>query len=446
MWISGTRYSPENFVGYAASMSQQGKLTIPRALDGTLLDVFSELASKYEASSLSISILGLQNSFDPRRVEGVAVATALRDKNSTLIRNVSLHIGSQSIHFRRGGPESGVFDEIDVSSSNNPAPDPIKSIEIMSALASKLKAVDPQRKISGTKNDAQAQLEALHNSILQSLERAATDQIKSNSEHLRELETEFADKRKALDAQLADRQKEMETWQRERSAEIETATANLRKREAELDDRQNTHARRALQQNIGAKLKNRQEQFNLTKGTRKLRWPIHALSVFLLCVLGGLLSWFSGQTLDLIREWQANPEAGGGVALLYVIGRNVTLAAAFVGTAFFYLRWMNKWFEQHSEAEFVIKRLELDVDRASWVVETALEWQAQVKEPMPKGLLSGVSRNLFDVGASQQPQLLTPADQLASAILGTAATKVRIHTDNAEVELDPSKMAKRVAG
>lgn len=424
-------------------MSQQGKLIIPRAHDGTLLDVFSELASTYGASSFSIAIIGLNNSFDPRKPEGEAVAKALRDKNSTLIRYASLHIDSQSIQFKRGSPESGLFDEVEISSSNNPSPDPIKSIEIMSALAGKLKAVDPQRKISGIRNVAQAQLEALHNSILQTLERAATDQIKSNSEHLRELESEFAEKRKSLDAQLSDRQKEMEAWQRERSAELEAESAKLRKREAELDDRQNTHARRALQQNIGAKLKDRQAQFNLTKGTRKLRWPIHALSVSLLCVFGGLLAWLSGQTLDLIREWQAGPASSSGFALVYVIGRNAALAAAFVATAFFYLRWMNKWFEQHSEAEFIVKRLELDVDRASWVVETALEWQAQVKEPMPKGLLSGVSRNLFDVGPGQQPQLQTPADQLASAILGTAATKVKIHAGNTEVELDPSKMAKR---
>ncbi len=129
--------------------------------------------------------------------------------------------------------------------------------------------------------------------------------------------------------------------------------------------------------------------------------------------------------------------------LFYLIGRSITLAAAFVGTAFFYLKWLNRWFEQHSEAEFLIKKMELDIDRASWVVETAFEWNHQVDEPMPDILMTGISRNLFEGASRSGDDVKNPADELASALFGSAAAKVKLNNSGqADIEIDPSKLAK----
>jgi hypothetical protein len=47
-----------------------------------------------------------------------------------------------------------------------------------------------------------------------------------------------------------------------------------------------------------------------------------------------------------------------------------------------------------ADEEFRLKRISLDVDRAIWVVETALEWQEQ-KQTIPPQLLEQLSRDLF---------------------------------------------------
>jgi hypothetical protein len=57
----------------------------------------------------------------------------------------------------------------------------------------------------------------------------------------------------------------------------------------------------------------------------------------------------------------------------------------------------------HASAEFLLKQFELDIDRASWVVETAMEWHRDQQAEIPAPLLEGITRNLFsDRGDSMQ--------------------------------------------
>lgn len=423
-----------------------GKLKIPRVTDGKLLDVFLGLAKEHKAQSVHLSAFGIQHGFDPRAGDWAAVVETLRARNSSLIQNASLSFPDLSISFTRGADgSSGVYDEVQFSSNGNqPSLDAPTRLQIVGTITDEFKAIDTRLAIGGPATEAQAQLEALHNSILQRLEQAATEQIRRNSEFAEQLEKQQDEKRKALEAEFAAKRSALEDWDRDRKAEYEAAGARLKQRESELDDRQNTHARRALQDRLKAGIAARQQQFSLTSGTRRLRWPIHGLCIALVGLFGGLLYWSSGQTLELLKAWQ--PGAGGSSfrpEFFYVFGRSITLAAAFVGTAFFYLRWMNRWFEQHSEAEFLIKKMELDIDRASWVVETALEWNHQVKEAMPEALMTGISRNLFDGAGKGTDDTKNPADELASALFGSAATKVKLNNSGqAEVEIDPTKLAK----
>jgi hypothetical protein len=112
-----------------------------------------------------------------------------------------------------------------------------------------------------------------------------------------------------------------------------------------------------------------------------------------------------------------------------------------VGSILFYIRWQNRWFEQHSLAEFHLKQLELDMERASWIVETSLEWNDAKGNTIPTELLESLSRNLFSVQNEKVDNLIHPADQLASAIMGTASM-VKLKTGNAELEIDPRKLKK----
>lgn len=100
---------------------------------------------------------------------------------------------------------------------------------------------------------------------------------------------------------------------------------------------------------------------------------------------------------------------------------------------------MNRWFEQHASAEFLLKQFELDIDRASWVVETAMEWRRDQNAEIPTSLLEGITRNLFaDGGDSAQAH--SAADDLASALVGNAS-QLKVKLGNNELNFDRKGLA-----
>ncbi|WP_447599975.1 hypothetical protein [Nitrospira sp. Nam80] len=92
----------------------------------------------------------------------------------------------------------------------------------------------------------------------------------------------------------------------------------------------------------------------------------------------------------------------------------IAIAAAII----FYIRWNNEWFSLHSNEEFRLMRLDLDIDRASWVFEMASEWKDDKGSELPADLIDKLSRNLFvqDAGNNRHPK--HPSEDLASALWG----------------------------
>lgn len=56
-----------------------------------------------------------------------------------------------------------------------------------------------------------------------------------------------------------------------------------------------------------------------------------------------------------------------------------------------------------------MKRLDLDIDRASWLVEMVMEWKEQKGTEIPEELLTRLSRNLF-IEDGPKEECLHPAE------------------------------------
>ena len=95
-------------------------------------------------------------------------------------------------------------------------------------------------------------------------------------------------------------------------------------------------------------------------------------------------------------------------------------AIALVALVIYYIRWNDLWFRQHADEEFRLKRLDLDIDRASWVVEMALEWSAEKNTGIPQELIDRLTRNLFE-GGGLSGEAKHPSQDLASALLGASS-------------------------
>jgi hypothetical protein len=173
---------------------------------------------------------------------------------------------------------------------------------------------------------------------------------------------------------------------------------------------------------------NREQKFSLTKNTRGLRAPIHVAMGILIVFLLGANGWYVREVAQIDLS-----QAVFAVAAWLLI-RQGLLILALVGAILYYVRWMNRWFEDHADAEFRLKQFQLDIDRASWVVETALEWRRLENSEIPAPLLEGITRNLFsnpDLTANDQ----TAVDDLASALVGNASA-VRVKLGENEISLD----------
>ncbi len=81
------------------------------------------------------------------------------------------------------------------------------------------------------------------------------------------------------------------------------------------------------------------------------------------------------------------------------------------------------------------------MERASWLVETSLEWKDAKGTAIPPELLESLSNNLFTSEKEKIDPLQHPSDQLASALLGSASA-IKLKAGDSSLEIDPKKLAK----
>lgn len=240
------------------------------------------------------------------------------------------------------------------------------------------------------------------------------------------------------DALAAGRQKNAEELTSEREKlgqEIDGKAQALREREEaltkrlqEIDDRASHHVRRELRGSMMQELKGRSEKFELTPGTRKLRQPIAAtLAVLSSGLLAGAI--YYGYLLNEVIATKEFSSTG----FAYLAAKQLLFSAGFFSVVWYAIKWNDKWFREHAEEEFRAKTLQLDIERASWVVETALAWKQERGTDIPPGILDRISQNLFErsKNAPTESGAITICDLLGSA----SKVKARLG-DQAEIEFD----------
>jgi hypothetical protein len=228
-----------------------------------------------------------------------------------------------------------------------------------------------------------------------------------------ELENEFERRRQDIENETQALRAQLASESARRNQELDQRDAELKTRVAAVDDREAKHVRRKIREDMQRELAKRAESFQLTEGTRRLRSPVFWFALLLLATFGIGLAFYSWETLRFLGT-------DNTAALIAVALRQAAAAAGFGTTAVFFIRWNNRWFEQHASEEFKLKRLALDLDRASWVVELVSEWKEEKGTEIPVDLLHRLTANLFH-DTSREEQALHPADQLATALLGTSA-------------------------
>lgn len=418
-------------------MSDQ-RIKIPRAADKSLIGCFKELAELTGINQVNISALGfIAIGNVDLSSESHEIVDLLIKKNSAIIDTISMNYLGLSISFHRGGSsqpqdKSGIFDEILFRQNNQGTVESAIAIEIVTTINRKLKAFDPKRSSTGS-TDEQAQFDAIHISNIERLESLNENLVKNTHDYRIQLDSEFGVKVDKLEETAEENRKKLEAEYVAKVELLKVEIEELDNKRKELDDSSNTHARREIRRDILKEIKSRQSKFSLTQGTNNLRKPIAILMLGLVTIFVALSAISIKEFYDVLQGDDLNKILIAGI-------KQAIYSAGAIGSVIYMIRWMNRWFELHSQSEFELKHFELDMERASWIVETSLEWQDAKGTAIPPELLDRLSNNLFTREKENIDPLQHPADQLASALMGSASA-VKLKAGDSSIEIDPRKLA-----
>jgi Skp family chaperone for outer membrane proteins len=301
----------------------------------------------------------------------------------------------------------------------------------------------------------------------------------------RQLENVFEqtiDLRAKLDEQINEKetnlQKKFDDQSEIAAAEIQKVKEELNREKEQLearkkllDDSDNTFARRQIRDRMLADVSERVQNFGVSNATMSARSPVAkgmvVLGVFLmamaffasyeiadsksvvtassnnalvqtpaLAITNSATASASRPSATTPMPLVANPTQWNVERLLLWL-RLTLLTFGAVATLIYYIRWQNQWATNFASTEQGLKQFHLDVNRANWVVETCLEWRKENESDIPPELVASLTRGLF-VSRDSQIQVLHPADELASAIMGTAS-KLSLDIGGNKLEIDKPK-------
>jgi hypothetical protein len=267
------------------------------------------------------------------------------------------------------------------------------------------------------------------------LETVSSELLFNTQRRLAELDAEFQKRVAKLDQDVAAQRAQLQSEFDAKDTELKQRDEAIKTRESEFETRESKYLRRGLRKEMLERLTALSQKFELTQGTRQLRWPVAIFTIILMAFFATMTVLSFTQTGAIIKT------AGEDISKLswWQVGflgfKQLGFAAAFLGGAWFFIKWNDRWFRQHADAEFMFKQLELDINRASWVVEMALEWKDEQGLELPPELLERLTRNLFKQSSQDSDGIEAPPD-LASVLLGSAATLKIKAPSGAEVELD----------
>ncbi|RWF50675.1 MAG: hypothetical protein EOS46_02860 [Mesorhizobium sp.] len=411
-------------------MSSQ-QFDVPRVRDRDVFKFFAKVGQLIGAETINISEVGTYSSSPLQLSDSDQLSNSYFSTSSIFSiyeANTNNLSGSFSINLTRlaSGPD-GVTDRLTINNSQKDSIPP-NAIHEINSLVSETFTAGPEPFVGLFHN--QKTFTALiksHQNMLAQLQNTATRVTENIAEAHVRLENEFAKRASQLDEDVQKRAAKLEeTAEAERKSLREREDA-LVVRSRDLDERDNTTARRAQHATLKSRIAERGSKFVITQETKKARLPIHLGASAACAVILGFLVYYASAITSL--------PADASVALIVATSvKPVGLTVALLGLVAWYLRWMNRWFERHADTEFYLKQFELDIDRANWVVETALEWKEKQEKAIPEGLLDSISRNLFTKTERDEDADMHPADYLASAILGRASG-VTLKLPGAEVAM-----------
>jgi hypothetical protein len=420
-----------------------------RDLQKLLTELHAELVGVEQALRVKVTTLGHSiGAVDFPSQENPAWRNLIQS-DTTAIEQLSFSIGGVQVNYWRGGqqdPKSGYTDEFSVSVSD-PSEDKVR---IGAAIVARLRPI-PVSPSSEGDGDRVLAMRAIQEETFARLERLHEEAIRASENYRAELARSFSEKSAELEKDLLARKEVLEQEASKAANLLLEKEAALEARRKTLDDRDNTHARREIRDEILADVKQRIQSFGVSGATESKRTAVVAGIAILAAVLlfGIAITWLELQALNdnrsrtlaaVLGEVATQPRPSDTWERIWLWSRLLVLGAALIATVVYYVKWQNSWAQQHAQLEFALQQFHIDINRANWAIESCLEWRKNTSSPIPTALLESITRGLFEHADAPKKDEPSAADELASALLGSAS-KLRLKAGDSELEFDkPAKL------
>lgn len=408
------------------------KFVIAPAADITVKTVFDEF-EKIVKGRTTYRIGGISTPFDSTSQKLIGLLGSSR-----LLDSAHLSLDNYNIFYRNNrivdGSSETYHPSLSVIGFNSPDQNSNTDLSITI-----LKTIDNFIREKGLEVRINEDMEQPNPERLASqLNSAFTAQVDRTNEYFRQLSSEWDQRRRQLDADASERLTALNAEKQAFEDQMRAEREELAAQRKELDDKSNMHARREIRRELITTLQGRQKSFQISRETTSLRGPIHAAFVILSTAA------FAGAAWSLY-VWGVSTTENWGPATVTSAIKTVLFTFAFLTTTGLYISWMNRWFDKHAEAQFQTRQFELDINRASWAVEAALEWRAASQEQMPDSLIGGITKHLFENGPHESIDY-SPMTALAENLLGSAANiKMRVGKNEVVMDRKSIKDVKKAA-
>lgn len=277
-------------------------------------------------------------------------------------------------------------------------------------------------------SDGAFEMASVHNDVLTRLEGLSINLIKKQSETAKQFETE---KKEFIDEQLEDFKNRTTILEREHKEKLESLDLEYKEKSKQLDIRQkeiedadNTTARRKTTTNILGSVEAKAKRFNFSNTVTSRSILAYVFAV-LLAALGLWNTYDATVELKMQIEFIEKatlPDLGSDTAenndietlktsainskvieqatssresyLMFLYIKIFLSSALLVSSLVYLVRWFNAWADKLAQQELDNQIFVRDLNRAHLAVEMSLEWNEKKDGPVPDKLLDAMTSNL----------------------------------------------------
>lgn len=278
---------------------------------------------------------------------------------------------------------------------------------------------EPVDGIRESVHDIVVGLGAQHRSMLENLDRL----LKELNEKRVLMDTEFSKKNEDLNELFLKKEKEI-----------------LEERER-LNLQSHMHERRKILADVNGAVRERMKRPVGPIGARISRWVVFIS----LISLGCLSAAYALQSLMLSNQLTGRFASGNIDTIDWIIISRGIIASVFsIGVIIYAISWLKSFYRADVETAEEFDRFNLDMNRASWAIETYLEIRQNSLGDVPEAWMSGVTQNLFEQNTKRSR---SDAVEALGALLGFTAS-ASVGTDGAKLEFNQKgirRMASQVS-